>query len=119
MTDPLGQSQVIPYLQGYDLYVMSSLFEGSSLSVFEAMALQMPLLLSDIPSFREQCADTAIFFNLDDPDDFAGKLKKLVADSAFRNALAVAAKQRVLNNFTLEHHMAGLRKIYTATLNDN
>ena len=44
--------EIIPQ---YDLYVMSSGFEGFSLSVLEAMAMRMPLLLSDIPSFKEQC----------------------------------------------------------------
>jgi len=106
-------------LPQYDLYVMPSEFEGFSLSVLEAMAMQIPMLLSDIPSFREQCASTALFFDLKDTNDFIGKLKMLAADEALRNKLAAAAKQRVLDHFTLEHHMKGLRKIYADTLNDN
>jgi len=106
-------------LSAYDLYVMSSEFEGFSLSVLEAMAMQIPMLLSDIPSFREQCADTAIYFDLQDTGDFVNKLKKLASDKSLRNELAVAAKQRVINNFTLAHHMKGLRKIYSDTLNNN
>ena len=106
-------------LSQYDLYVMPSEFEGFSLSVLEAMAMQIPMLLSDIPSFREQCADTAVFFDLKDTNDFLNKLKMLAADEALRNNLAAAARKRVLDHFTLDHHMAGLRKIYTDTLNDN
>lgn len=106
-------------LPQYDLYVMPSEFEGFSLSVLEAMAMQIPMLLSDIPSFREQCADTAVYFDLNDTGDFINKLKKLAADKALRFSLADAAKKRVMNNFTLEHHMKGLRKIYSETLNTN
>lgn len=106
-------------LSQYDLYVMPSEFEGFSLSILEAMAMQMPMLVSDIPSFREQCADTAVYFDLKDTDDFISKLKMLAADEALRNNLAAAARQRVLDHFTLEHHMKGLRKIYSDTLNDN
>ena len=106
-------------LPQYDLYVMPSEFEGFSLSVLEAMAMEIPMLLSDIPSFREQCAGTALFFDLEDINDFIAKLKQLAADKDLRNRLAMAAKQRVLNSFTLEHHMQGLRKIYSDTLNDN
>jgi len=102
----------------YDVYVMSSEFEGFSLSVLEAMAMQMPMLLSDIPSFREQCADTALFFNLNDTDDFIQKLLLLKNDNTLRQQLAQAAKNRVLNNFTLQHHLRGLRNIYHETLND-
>ena len=103
----------------YNLYVMSSQFEGFSLSVLEAMTMQTPMLLSDIPSFREQCADTAIFFDLKDITDFVSKLKKLANNKLLQSEIAAAAKQRVMNNFTLQHHMEGLRKIYTETLNNN
>lgn len=106
-------------LSQYDLYVMPSEFEGFSLSVLEAMAMEIPMLLSNISSFREQCADTAIFFDLKDTDDFISKLRTLASDKQLQQKLAAAAKQRVLDHFTLEHHMKGLRKIYSDTLNGN
>lgn len=105
-------------LPGYDLYVMPSLFEGFSLSVLEAMAVGLPLLLSDIPSFREQCADTAVFFSPADAADCAGKLGDLAADKDRRAALAKAARERLLENFTLQHHMQKLLKIYQDALED-
>ena len=57
-------------IKKYDLFVMSSIYEGFSVSVLEAMSLGMPLLLSDIASFREQCEGTAVYFNLKDNDYF-------------------------------------------------
>jgi L-malate glycosyltransferase len=110
-----GVSKIMPQ---YDVYVMSSEFEGFSLSVLEAMAMQMPMLLSDIPSFREQCADTAVFFDLNNIADFVSNLKKMANDKTLCAEIAAAARQRVINNFTLQHHMAGLRKIYADTLNN-
>lgn len=111
--------EVSKILPQYDLYVMPSEFEGFSLSVLEAMAMQMPMLLSDIPSFREQCADTAMFFDLENTNDFIEKLRKIVEDKNILNHYAELAKQRVKDNFTLEHHMAGLRKIYSEVLQNN
>lgn len=105
-------------LSQYDLYVMSSEFEGFSLSVLEAMAMQIPLLLSDIPSFREQCEETAVYFDLNNTEDFVQKIKKMSLDKGQLNKMSLAAKERVMNNFTLEHHMKGLRKIYLETLNN-
>jgi glycosyltransferase involved in cell wall biosynthesis len=96
----------------YDLFVMSSTFEGFSLSVLEAMAMEMPLLLSDIKSFREQCADTASYFALDNVEDFITKIKTLVADKNKLRVLGSLARERALNNFTLDKHMDGLRRIY-------
>lgn len=100
----------------YDLFTMSSIFEGFSLGVLEAMAMGMPLLLSDIKSFKEQCEETACYFSLDNVDDFIQQLKTLAADKNLLQKMGAAAKERAVKNFTLTHHIDQLRSIYTATL---
>lgn len=102
----------------YDAFVMSSEFEGFSLSVLEAMAMKTALLLSDIPSFREQCSNTALFFDLKNINSFVTVLKQLIANSDLQNQLPNAAYQRLIDNFTLQHHLQGLQKIYTQTLSN-
>jgi L-malate glycosyltransferase len=101
----------------YDLYLMASSFEGFSLSVLEAMAMGMPLLLSNIPSFKEQCEDTATYFSLTNENDLP---EKLVAFSKKNREELVKigeqAKQRAVQQFTLPQHIEGLRKIYTEAL---
>ncbi len=109
-------SQTLPH---YDLYVMASYFEGFSLSVLEAMAMQLPLLLTNIPSFKEQCAADAQYYELNNTADFIEKLKNIYNNENLRKSIAAAGKQRVLNNFTLEHHMDGLRKIYSAVIKND
>lgn len=103
-------------IQEYDLFVMSSSYEGFALSVLEAMALRMPLLLSDIVSFKEQCADTAVYYNLNNTGDFVSKLLSLKNNRHQLITLGAAAKERVLKNFTLEQHMQRLKSIYTDAL---
>ncbi len=99
-------------LPEYDLFVMSSTFEGFSLAVLETMAMKVPMLLSDIVSFREQCEASAVYFSLNDSGDLAAKLKQLANNPAQRSALAEKAHQRVTENFTLQHHMKQLKEIY-------
>ncbi len=104
----------------YDLFVMSSTYEGFSLGVLEAMAMRMPLLLSDIASFKEQCEDNAWYFSLTDASDASGKIVQLSeTDKKILFDRAEAGRQRAVNNFTLPHHIAGLRKIYDEALNNN
>ena len=109
--------QIIPQ---YDLFVMSSTYEGFSLGVLEAMAMRMPLLLSDIASFKEQCEDNASYFSLADVRDAATQIVTL--SNMAKNILlekAEAGRKRVVKNFTLPKHISGLRKIYKETLADN
>ena len=103
-------------LPDYDAFIMPSQFEGFSLSVLEAMAIKLPLLLSDIPSFREQAKDTALYFDLNNIEDGY----KVITE--FQNhreeAFNRAEKAFILmeKNYTLQHHMKGLRKIYEDAL---
>lgn len=112
-------SNIHELLPQYDAYVMSSLYEGLSLSVLEAMSARLPLLLSDIPSFREQCDAAALYFSLTDKNDFAEKLNLLRSNKELREQLAAKAYARVLENFTLDKHMAGLRRIYKSAVENH
>jgi glycosyltransferase involved in cell wall biosynthesis len=82
--------------------------------------MRMPLLLSDIVSFKEQCEDNAWYFSLDDIQDAAGQIVSLsMADKKLLAEKAEAGRQRAINNFTLAKHIAGLRQIYDDTLNQH
>lgn len=103
-------------LPQYDLFIMSSIFEGFSLGVLEAMAIGLPLLLSDIPSFREQCGETAIYFPLDNPGLLAEKIKNVVLERGEYEQRSERARERAIANFSLAHHMKGLKTIYAEQL---
>jgi len=110
-----GQVKNIPaILPAYHIFVMPSKFEGFSLSVLEAMAAKRPMLLSDIPSFREQCEDCAIYFDLDSPGDFAQKLIALMVDKAQMEALGKKGYYRMNHNFTFAHHLEQIKALYEA-----
>ena len=103
-------------MQEYDLFILASLYEGFSLAVLEGMLMEKPMLLSDTPTFTEQCGDTAIYFPLNDANELAEKIRSLKNDPEKLRELALKGKSRVIENFTLEHHLKKLRKIYEATL---
>jgi len=110
-------SNIEEIIPDYDLFVMSSTFEGFSLSTLEAMAMRMPLLLSDISSVREQGEDNAWYLSLSDVNDLADKIVQLSdTDKNILQQRAEAGRQRAINNFTLGQHIAGLRDIYTEAL---
>jgi glycosyltransferase involved in cell wall biosynthesis len=112
-------SDIKERLPEYHLFTMSSLYEGFSLGVLEAMAMKLPLLLSDIPSFREQCGETAVFFDLKNENDFVTKLNWMKDHPLEVDAMVSSAELRVKENFTLTHHMSNLRKIYHEVLTEN
>ena len=101
----------------YDLFVMPSTYEGFSLGVLEAMAMGMPLLLSDNPSFKEQAESVAWFFSLTDVNDLAEKIVYLSkADKNILFERGESGRQRAVKNFTLTRYVEELRNIYIASL---
>jgi len=68
---------IVPYAELLQLMIHSaavinpSLFEGWSTTVEEAKALDLKIILSDIPVHREQNPDRSIFFNARDPEQLA------------------------------------------------
>jgi L-malate glycosyltransferase len=112
-------SNIQAVIPGYDAFVMSSTYEGFSLAVLEAMALEMPLLLSNIESFTEQCGEVAVYFNLHDPAHLAAQVRQLAQQPAQLAVMGQAGKDRALQNFTLPHYMEGLRSIYAEVLKNN
>lgn len=58
-----------------DLVLSASHAEGFGLPIVEAAALGKPALLSDIPSHREICGNSAIYFTPGDANDLATKLR--------------------------------------------
>lgn len=56
----LPRNEVLYELVNADCLLMPSLWEGLSIVQLEAMALGLPMILSDIPSFRKVMAETAL-----------------------------------------------------------
>lgn len=110
-----GHANSINYLlPRYHLFTMSSVTEGFSVSVLEAMAAKLPLLLSDIHPFREQCGDAALYFDANNEQDFCNKVLQLKSDETLRNHLAEQAHKRVLQQYTREQFLRQLKTIYAS-----
>lgn len=106
-------------LPEYDLMVMSSKYEGFALATLEAMALKVPLLLSDIASFREQCANTAEYFDINKPNSFVEKLLEINNNVLMLSKNVEAANHRVKELFTLDIHVRNLKEIYLDLTNNS
>ena len=61
--------------------------------------------------------DMSMYFDLNNVAGFVQKIKTIAADKNLQAKMGLAAKERAVNNFTLEKYMAGLREIYLAALN--
>ena len=77
-------------LRGATALVSASRDEGFGLPLVEAMGVGTPLVVSDIPVFREVGGDAAAYVDPDDARGFARAVRALTEDAAFETASAAA-----------------------------
>jgi glycosyltransferase involved in cell wall biosynthesis len=113
----LGKRSDVPaVLKALDVFVFSSLQEGSPIAVIEAMMSGLPTIVSDIRPLLEATGDGAyaLPFRTRDPEDLARQLILLVQDSKKRAQLGSRAKEWATETFSIETHIAKLLKLYSA-----
>ena len=90
-----SKNDVHKVLSQYDMFVMSSIVEGHPIALLEAMASGMPAALSDIPVLREATGNHAIYFDLNDPNDFVDKINAIASHTVDLDMYAKANFERV------------------------
>lgn len=96
----------------YDLFIMPSKFEGFPLSVFEAMAAGLPLMLSDIAPLKSIVKDNAVYFKLDNAKPTANTLIAILQKNIDINVLALNAKTYAEKMVKRDLYISRLMAIY-------
>ena len=93
----LSNDQLADYYQAADIYISSSLVDGSSISLIEAMGCQKTVLVSSIAGNREwvESGKNGLLFETKNPDDLAEKLIYLCKNKEIRMNMAENARRLV------------------------
>ncbi len=91
-------------LAALDIFVFPSHAEAFGIALIEAMAMQKPSVCSASEGVLDIAVDgqTSYLFETKNADDLADKIKSLISDPEKRKSFALAARQRVLQNFNIE-----------------
>jgi glycosyltransferase involved in cell wall biosynthesis len=77
------------------LFIFPSSYEGFGIPILEAMAAGCPMVLSDIPVFREITQNKGVYFPHDDADAMAAAIDAVLSSSNQRASLINYGKERV------------------------
>lgn len=111
----LGEVELARWLSARPVFVSAALYEPFGLAVLEAAAAGCPLILSDIPTFRELWHDVAIFVEPRDEQGFTRAIANLVSDDFERAVIGRAAKERAAR-YTPDAMAAQMASIYRGLL---
>jgi glycosyltransferase involved in cell wall biosynthesis len=111
----LGEAELARWLAARPVFVSAALYEPFGLAVLEAASAGCPLILSDIPTFRELWDEVAIFVPARDEAGFTRAIANLVGDDFERAVLGRAARERAAR-FTPDATAAQMASLYRSLL---
>ncbi len=110
-----GMREDIPDLmRAMDIFVLSSVSEGISLTLLEAMACCLPVVATEVGGNPEVLVDgvTGFLVPSQQPELLASKVHTLIIDPELRKQMGEAGRQRVLDCFSLSTTAEKYRDMY-------
>ncbi len=107
------RGDVYSLLAGFDVFALSSDFEGLPIALLEAMAARLPCVATAVGGIPEVISDTEQGFLVAPGDTlmFTDRLEKLLTDPALRSAMAQSALRRA-SEFDLRRAVAQTQEMY-------
>ena len=113
----LGLRTDIPnVLRAADIIVMSSHWEGLSLSNVEGMSAHKPFIASDVNGLKEVTKGYGILFPHEDAKALAEEINRLASDDAYYNEIAERCYNRALE-FDISNTVRGYADVYKNIFN--
>ena len=113
----LGLRTDIPnVLRAADVIVMSSHWEGLSLSNVEGMSAHKPFIASDVNGLKEVTKGYGILFPHEDEKVLAEEINRLASDEVYYNEIAERCYNRALE-FDISNTVSGYADVYKSIFN--
>jgi glycosyltransferase involved in cell wall biosynthesis len=111
---PGFRADILSFIKSFDVFVMSSLFEGLGTSLLDAMALSKPTVASDTGGIPEVVShgETGLLVPPRDPKALATSIAQLLKDSDRRERMGRAGLERVKRLFTAEQMVEKTLGVY-------
>ena len=108
------QSEVEVWLKRIDVFCLSSITEGTSMTLLEAGASGVPAVVTDVGGNGEIVADgkSGVVVPAGDEEALSGALVRLVEDKEVREQMGVAARQRIIERYSIESMVEAYAEVY-------
>lgn len=105
-------------LSAADIFLLPSRTEGFPLSLLEAMAHHLPVVVTPVGGIPELCAEGehALFVPVDDPEALSITIERLASDVALQRKLGEAGYARISSEFSFDGMTRRYEELYRRVL---
>ena len=115
-----GVHDVSGFLAELDIFVLSTVAkgEGCPVALLEAMSSGRACIATDIPGSRDlvEPGQSGLIVPPEEVDSMAAALERLTSSPELRRRLGAGARERILQNFTIEKEVAAHIQVYEEIL---
>jgi len=110
-------NNVLERLEGFDLFVSSSLWEGLPTVIMEAMAIGVPVIATDIPGSREMISHTKNGWLVSpaDPTSLANAIIEMIENPLLRKQISRTGKESV-KQYSIQEIAKSYKQLYVTLL---
>jgi glycosyltransferase involved in cell wall biosynthesis len=101
-------------MAGFDVFLLPSLYEGFPFAILEAMAAQLPCVVSDVDGNREAIDDgkNGFLCPVNDVASWRNRVTQLIESASCREQMGAASHQRFERDFSLDAMARGTIEVY-------
>lgn len=112
------QEDVLPYLERMDLFVLPSRTEGTPLTIFEAMARELPIVATNVGGIPDivQHNETGLVVEPGRPSELARAISRMLSNPEKMRAMGRKARERVLRDFHPDNFIRKHEALYESSL---
>ena len=105
---------IAPWFQASDIYVAPQRWEGFGLTPLEAMSCGVAVVATRVGAFEDLVApnETGMLVPPEDLPELISATDKLMSDTALRQSMAKAARQKVVDQHQIEHEAEAITAVY-------
>ena len=120
-TGRVSHPNIVNYLHRIDIAVFLSKQESFGVSVIEAMACEIPVIVSKADGFKEivENEENGIFVDSENLTEISDKISKLIFDENLRSQLGANGKRKVEQHYNWNENVAQMINVYHETINLN
>lgn len=110
----LAPARVLEELQHADIFLLTSVSEGISNAVLEAMACGLPVVTTSCGGMAEvvRQGTDGFLVPVRDPEAIAAAVSRLAADAGLRRRMGQAGRERVLHEFRLDRQLSEFARLF-------
>jgi glycosyltransferase involved in cell wall biosynthesis len=115
LLDDVNELEKTILYKNAELFIFPSKYEGFGIPILEAMSFRCPLILSNIPVFKEITQNKLFYFNPDNPQSIE-KVLNSVYLSKTKKEFSISYGLKRINDFSIKNNAKKLLDLYSKIL---